>query len=162
MGYAAYFCCIVQLLLHDVSTRAQQQLCFPLGPVFPAPRRLTDSSNLKSALSALEDALNSAVGPEGSENGTLDNQSRTFIVDIYTVHSPESLYTFTFNAPDFSNASAGISKVNEETVFRMGSMSKMLSVWNSLIAAGNGPWNNPVTRFVSELAAYASKHAQDL
>jgi hypothetical protein len=162
MGHAVYLFGIAQLVLYALSTRAQQQPCFPLGPVFPAPRGLASSNSLKSALSALNDTLNAALGPEGSEYGILDNQSTTFIVDIYSIHSSESLYTFTFNAPDFSNASVGVSEVDEDTVFRLGSMSKMISVWNFLIAAGDRSLNDPITKYVPELAAYASKHAQDL
>jgi hypothetical protein len=162
MGYAVYLFSIGQLLLHALFTHAQQQPCFPLGPVFPAPRQLKYSTSLKSALRALNNTLNAALGPDGSKYGMLDNQSTTFIVDMYSIHSSESLYTFTFNAPDFSNASVGVSKVNEDTVFRLGSMSKMLSVWNFLIAAGDSSWNDPVTKYVPELAAYAREHAADL
>jgi hypothetical protein len=117
---------------------------------------------LESAFSTLNDTLNAALGPEGSDYGILDNQSTTFIVDIYSIHSAESLFTFTFNAPDFSNASVGVSEVDDNTVFRIGSMSKLLSVWNFLIAAGDTTWNDPVTKYVPELAAYASEHAEDL
>ena len=41
-------------------------------------------------------------------------------------------------------------------------MSKMLSVWNFLIAAGDISWNDPVTKYIPQVADYASQHAQDL
>lgn len=161
-GYTKHVLAITQLLCFATLVLAQQQPCFPLGPVFPAPQSPTNSSSVQDALSALNDTLSASLGPDGSEYGVLDNQSTTFIVDIYSIHSSESLFTYVFNAPDFSNATIGVSEVDESTVFRIGSMSKLLSVWNFLIAAGDTSWNDRVTKYIPELADYASLHAQDL
>jgi hypothetical protein len=139
-------------------TLAQQQPCFPLGPIFPAPQNLSTSSGFNDALSTLNRTLADSLAG-ASQYPSLDNQSTSFILDIYSISTNESLFSYTFNAPDFANASVGVSELTEDTVLRIGSMSKLFSVYNFLIAAGAVLWNEPVTKYVPELAEYVQEHA---
>ena len=54
----------------------------------------------------------------------------------------------------------GVTSVDSNTVYALGSISKLLTVYTFLLEAGDTSWNDPVTKYIPELAAYAKAHPQ--
>jgi len=79
-------------------------------------------------------------------------------MEIFSLRESQPLFTYHFSAPEFENATEGVRQVNSSTVYRLGSMSKLLSVYNFLIAAGDVHFNQPITKYVPELASFAAQH----
>ncbi|KAK6833475.1 beta-lactamase-like 1 [Apiospora arundinis] len=52
-------------------------------------------------------------------------------------------------------------EVNGDTIYRLGSLTKIFTILTFLIEAGDGYWNTPITKFVPELALLADKYQYD-
>lgn len=51
------------------------------------------------------------------------------------------------------NSTVGTKSVNSDSVYRLGSIGKVLSVYIFLIQDGDIHWNEPITKYIPELAA---------
>jgi hypothetical protein len=57
------------------------------------------------------------------------------------------------SSSSISNSGSGAPKAGPNAVYRLGGLSKVLAVYTWLAQDGDARWNEPVTRFVPELAA---------
>lgn len=133
-------------------------VCFPLGPTYPPPRTPSKTRALARALDTFNSTITESLTANGSSYGQLDPNTTSFSLEIFSLHEGQPLFTYHFSAPEFGNATEGVRKVNSSTVYRLGSMSKLLSVYNFLIAAGDVHFNEPITKYVPELATFAAQH----
>ena len=133
-------------------------VCFPLGPTYPPPRAPSKTKALASALTNLNSSIIESLTTNGSVYGQLDPNTTSFSMEIFSLRESQPLFTYHFSAPEFENATEGVRQVNSSTVYRLGSMSKLLSVYNFLIAAGDVHFNQPITKYVPELASFAAQH----
>ncbi|KAL1894019.1 hypothetical protein Sste5346_006161 [Sporothrix stenoceras] len=86
--------------------------------------------------------------------GTYESNTTAFAVEVYSVASGESLYTFSFNPPGLADThTVGVTNIASDTVFRLGSVSKLWTTYVFLIAVGDRSWNDPITDYVPELAS---------
>jgi CubicO group peptidase (beta-lactamase class C family) len=58
------------------------------------------------------------------------------------------------------NSTVGVKNVNSHSQYRIGSISKLFTVYTFLIEAGDVKFNDPITKYVPELAASA-RHEQN-
>ena len=144
------------------ATTAAVSVCLPLGPVYPVPTAPSRSQALKTAFQDLENTIAQSLQNNGSSYGQLDPNTTSFIMEVYSVHEVKPLFEHSFSAPELANAEEGVQAVSESTIFRLGSMSKLLSVYNFLIHAGDDSWNQPITRYIPELADAATQTAGTL
>ena len=148
------------LLASTHLTSAAESPCLLLGPDYPAPRRLTHSQAFAAArnsvLSTIDEALQQ-TGPFGQLNAT----DTSFSVDVFSLHQDASLLNFHHSGTNLADPKEGVAKVDSSTVYRIGSMSKMLTVYLFLAAVGDTSWNEPVTKYVPELAEYAADQQID-
>ena len=150
------------LLVALTATAAAVRVCLPLGPVYPVPTALSKAQAFRAALQDLESTITHSLQISGSSYGQLDPNATSFVMEVYSVHEVEPLFHHSFSAPELANAEEGVKAVSESTVFRLGSMSKLLSVYNFLIHAGDDSWSQPITRYIPELAHAAAQTAGDL
>jgi CubicO group peptidase (beta-lactamase class C family) len=128
------------------STNAQSpKYCPPLGPIYPPP---TNLSNDPTFATAVQD-ITSILGQVTSSNGSLSNTSIS--VQIFDATESGPLLNFAYTA-DNINTTLGVSKVDQDTVFRVGSVSKLWTMVLFLIEEGLWPFQEPVARFIPELA----------
>lgn len=80
----------------------------------------------------------------------------SFSVDFYSVRDAQPLFTYHHSAPDLANATEGVQRVDSNTIYRTGSISKVFTVYTYLQNVGDSTWNQPITRYVPQLAAVAN------
>lgn len=115
------------------------------GTVFPKPLQLATSEAIKAAVSSLTDTFS------GITNGA---QNYSFALEVFSAHDPEPLFSVLHTAPNLATLNtAGVKVVDENTVFRLGSLTKIYTIYTFLINAGDKIWNEPITKFVPELQA---------
>lgn len=125
--------------------------CPILNAYYPVPTNLASSLPVASSVAGIEDSLLAAL-----DSGILDANTTTFSVEAYSLHSEQPLFTRHYTpALLASQRTSGVAVVDSDTVYRVGSVSKLLTVYTFLIAAGDEPWNRPITAFVPELASIA-------
>jgi CubicO group peptidase (beta-lactamase class C family) len=77
-------------------------------------------------------------------------------------HETSSIFTYHHSAPALAHPTEGVANVDSNTIYHSGSVSKLLTVYTYLLAAGHVSFNEPVTKYVPEPAAYAKKNAAAL
>ncbi|KAL7629769.1 hypothetical protein AAE478_001292 [Parahypoxylon ruwenzoriense] len=118
------------------------------GPAFPKPVRLSESDAVKAAVAALKDTF---------ANITEDAHSYSISVQVFSANDPVPIFSLSHTAPNLGRNTPGVKTVDENTVFRLGSLTKIYTIYAFLINAGDGLWNEPITKYVPELRALANR-----
>jgi CubicO group peptidase (beta-lactamase class C family) len=163
MMYAIYIFVATSLLVGAfpfVQTQAIQH-CALLGPDVPASKVPSQTSAFKQAIRSLQDTISEVIKTGNTPYGTLDASATSFSIDIFSIHEATSPFTFHYNAPGLANSTDGLKVVDSDTIYRLGSISKLLTVYTFLIAVGDVSFNEPITKFIPELAAISARRAAD-
>ncbi|KAK8001726.1 hypothetical protein PG991_013948 [Apiospora marii] len=128
------------LLSAQLTTATLPDCPFP-GPAFPKPTKLATSETFKSVLADLTSTFEARDrDPANNPNGT----------------------SWSVQRPSLATANTGgVKAVDGDTIYRLGSLTKIFTILTFLIEAGDGYWNTPVTKFVPELALLADKYQYD-
>ena len=127
------------------------QPCPLYGKNFPAPTGLVTSAHIKAAAESTSNQLLRAKN-ETTVYGELDTDTTAFSVDFYSLQDEDALFSHHYTpAQLLSQRTAGVEEVNSDTVYRVGSVSKLWTVYLYLLAAGDESCDEPITRFIPEL-----------
>lgn len=120
--------------------------CPILGPTFPQNFNLANTKAFQDATSAFPNLIDELFA-SGAVNETIS----TFYIDVFSTRTNDSIYHFSHVAPGYPGAlTAG--KLDEDTVFRTGSVSKLVTMYAILARAGNLEiLGHPVTWYLPEL-----------
>ena len=135
--------------------------CPLLGPDFPPPVNPSASQAVSEAqqlmITAIEQALRNTT-----RYGRLDSNATSFSLELYSLYETDPLFTYHFSAPALANPIEGVATVDSNTIYRIGSISKLFTVYMYLITAGDASFNDPITKYVPELAQHAESNAEVL
>ncbi|KAK4068095.1 hypothetical protein Trihar35433_6655 [Trichoderma harzianum] len=122
-----------------------------LGPSFEPPTHLSTQALIQEAALNIKKSLNRAIRTGESQYGNFNSSTTSF--SLTAVSQQESAPIIDFHhTSGFLNVSAGsTSKVTADTVYRIGSVSKLFTVYSLLLNNGISYWNRPVTDFIPEL-----------
>lgn len=132
-------------------------VCRPFANTYPPPTNIS-SSIIESASGKLNATLTSFLS---NETIAAAYNTTTFSLDVFSIHKPVSELRYHYTASEAAISAAGVQKVDSNTVYRVGSISKAWTVYLFLIAAGDSAFNDPITKYVPEIAAYASTHSSE-
>ena len=130
------------------------------GPDFPAPKHPSDTSSIKAAVAAFQQTIETAL-KNSSSAIPLDAEGTTFSFEVWSTHEDSPIHTYHYDATGLSDPVEGVQTVTSNTTYRIGSLSKLLTVYTWLAAAGDEHWNLPITNFIPELEAYDAQHAEN-
>ena len=116
------------------------------GPVYPRPAGDTlNSTTIAQTASSLKDALDSVTN-----NTILTAYNTSFHLSVFSAN--QVLFEYNHLYPGMNDSlTSGV--LNRHTIFRIGSVSKLLTVYALLAATGTSYLDDPVTKWVPELAA---------
>jgi CubicO group peptidase (beta-lactamase class C family) len=126
-------------LFVGTSLAARGGHCPPLGPVLPPPLNPSTHSSVKTALSNIQDLLDTATSK-------LVNSS--VAVAIKSTNEDDFMFEFASTPPNVDPR--GVDKVDSDTVFRMASLSKVFPVL-ALLKLHKVNFDDPVTKYLPEL-----------
>lgn len=140
-------------LLTSLLTICQAQINCPLiGPDFPAPQRLSSSSTFQAAVANLTQLIHTATSSSNTTYGPYyDALNTSFSLEVFSIHESTPLFTNHSTAPKLATYQYGVKSVDSNTIYRLGSITKLFSVYTFLISAGDAKFNEPVTKYVPEL-----------
>ncbi|KAJ0420254.1 beta-lactamase/transpeptidase-like protein [Aspergillus carlsbadensis] len=129
------------------------QLCPLPGPRYPAPRAAAGSTTLDRASSEFISALKSVMHPDyySSQEPAIDPDLLSFTVQVYSAHDSRPLFEYYHTATSARNNTIGVRNVDEDTVFRIASCSKLWTVLLLLIETGDASFHEPVVNYIPEL-----------
>ncbi|KAI0817036.1 beta-lactamase/transpeptidase-like protein [Xylaria sp. FL0064] len=119
------------------------------GPVFPKPLQISEGDAVKAAISNLTETF----------KGITDSaQNYSFALEVFSAHEPDPVFSVLHTAPKLATSNTtGVKTVDENTVFRLGSLTKIYTIYTFLINAGDRIWNEPITKYVPELQTLANR-----
>lgn len=134
--------------------------CPPLGPVYEVPQNLSTVASIRLAAQNLTALIDRRVEHlNDSPPTTFLNVNTSFSIDLFSARDHESLFQYHFTAPVLNASST--KKVDENTIYRIGSISKLVTVLALLLQEGKVHFHDPVTKYVPELARYAEQGNRD-
>lgn len=125
--------------------------CPLYGQNYPASTGLATSKYVEAAAQSVLNQLLKAKN-ETTAYGPLDTKTTAFSVDFYSLDDEDTIFSHHFMpAQLLDQRTAGVEKVDSDTIYRVGSVSKLWTVYLYLLAAGDQTWNDPITKFIPEL-----------
>ncbi|KAF4771210.1 hypothetical protein HAV15_012570 [Penicillium sp. str.  len=129
--------------------------CPLLGPAFPAPTALSEDPTFLSKAEELTSKLNGAI-----EDGSLPSIS--FAVQVFSSEEDDSAFGFYHTDDPIKVGSVGVQEVDENTVFRIGSISKLWTMFLFMTLGGTRYFHEPVSKYVPELQTrYSTAQTKD-
>jgi hypothetical protein len=125
--------------------------CPLLGPVFPPPENvLKESKAVPDALSRLNTTLQ-----QFDSNGTFSGLNASFYFQVFS--KTDTIFEYGLVPPSTADYLTS-GTLDEDTIFRIGSVSKLLTVYTLLAEAGMRHVHDPVTTWVPELQAAVNEY----
>lgn len=112
------------------------QNCPILGPAYPVATNIA-ADKVAAAAARFEKALES-----------VNRSSTSFAVEVYSAHNDDLIYGTYHTATD----QVGAAVVGPDTIWRLFSISKAMTVYAFLVRLGDKYWNEPITNYIPELA----------
>lgn len=136
-------------------------ICPPLGPVFPPPTGLHMDDSFRSNLSkTLNDILKSAYSGGNTSYGPLDSNAPSAI-QIFSIDDESSPLYEHYHDGIISNSTYGTKRVDGDSIFPIGSISKLLGVYTLLLEIGDESWDRKLTSILPELRSQPSQNGED-
>lgn len=107
---------LVSALLATAVTLTSAKLCPPLGRTLPPPQSPSSNAGVKSAATSLANELQTLFSSTLKASGVS--------VSVKSLHEDAPLFNYHFTPPVLSGV--GTSKIDEHTIYRVGSISKMM------------------------------------
>lgn len=126
------------------------------GPQFAKPTGLSQMPVIQDAIANLTSTFTAWNSDQTSTNRF------SYSIQIFSAHEDDPLWSFEHTATNLAKLThPGVTEVDQDTVYRLGSLTKVFTVYNLLLNAGDEIWNEPITKYVPELAAIASRSSED-
>ncbi|KAF2015175.1 beta-lactamase/transpeptidase-like protein [Aaosphaeria arxii CBS 175.79] len=127
--------------------------CPLIGPEYPPPRHLATHPIWKRAIDNITNIFNYL---DSAPVSGVDDFSYSF--QIFSTNPGRPILWERYRtAPDLPDDTVGVKKVDGKTVYRLGSVSKLITVLAFLAEVGDYYWNMPITEFIPELKKYANR-----
>jgi CubicO group peptidase (beta-lactamase class C family) len=121
--------------------------CPFLGPVFPAPTSLSTSAPLEATLGTLRSSLQDAIAAGTSPQGPVGIND-TYSIQVFTIDDEAPLLDFHHRGVDL----VGNNTLNGDSIYRIASVTKLVTVYMLLIAGSDRVMSDLVTKHLPELA----------
>ncbi|EXF80867.1 hypothetical protein CFIO01_03375 [Colletotrichum fioriniae PJ7] len=132
------------------SQRAALSNCPLLGPAYPLPN-LHKSQVIKDTQESFAKLIQDAISTGETELGKINTATASFSIGIFSADSDEFLYEYHHQGTELKGTVTGGS-LDSDTLYRIGSVTKLLTVYTILVKLGPTYWNEPITKFIPELA----------
>lgn len=132
-----------------------------LGPSFTPPTNVISSKLVQEAVLNVTNALNNAIRTGKSTFGTFNSSTTSFSLTAISQLDSTPIIDFHHTSGSLNISAGSASKITSDTVYRIGSVSKLFTVYALLLNNGTSHWNRPVTDFIPELKYAAQHHAHD-
>ena len=145
---------------------ATKSLCQELSKPCPlqdaawfAPLEPSKSEAVIKAKEAFEaELIRGFKSDEMSTYGDL-GYSNSFAVEVYSINEPEALHSHLWTAP--IPTESGQKTLEANSIFRIGSVSKLITTYIYLINTGFKGWNDPITDYLPQLKYFAAQSKTD-
>lgn len=136
-----------------------------LGPLVPPPINLGSVGIMNNALTNLSNSLNMAFRGDNNDEfaGLISGESSVSITAMST-DDKTPLFDFHYSSSNLNESAGSTLNVTQNSVYRIGSISKLFTAYIFLVNYGWEHWDKPVTNYLPELRGSAghSKTTKDV
>ncbi|KAI0176545.1 beta-lactamase/transpeptidase-like protein [Hypoxylon sp. FL1284] len=139
------------LCLLAITRGVQSKPSCPLyGLGYPKPTNVLAEEGIQIARDALD-----GVFADYIDNSNETGSDRfSYSVEVFSASEDEPLWSHYWTAPNLPTLnSTGVSKVDGDTVYRLGSVTKIFTALTFLAQVGDSMWNDPITKYLPEIRA---------
>ena len=147
----------VFLSLSLLADAAAPKYCPPLGPVFPPPSNFGQNDAWSKVAKEISVMIEESLKAVQQDSSIVNVNSTSFSFEVFSARDSSSLLSYAYTAPTIKNATTGVRHVDKDTVFRIGSGSKLWTVLLLLKEMGDRVFSDPVGAYVPELLEAAEK-----
>ncbi|KAI1341103.1 beta-lactamase/transpeptidase-like protein [Xylariaceae sp. FL0016] len=124
--------------------------CPLYGLGYPKPSNLLERNGTKVAAEALDKAFAQNID---NSNATASDRF-SYSVRVFSANDEAPLWSHYWTAKNLATMNTtGVKKIDSDTVYRVGSVSKIYTMLTLLAEVGDRYWNDPITNFIPEIAA---------
>jgi CubicO group peptidase (beta-lactamase class C family) len=140
-------------LLPIVSLAAYQPAdeCPVLGPTFPSDFDPLQSKSIQDAIAGFPKLVDALF------ESTINKANASFHIDVFSTYTNKSIYSYS-HVGDTHKEALTAGKLDDETIFRIGSVSKLLTMSTLLNTAGLDVLRDPVTKYLPELGGNTERN----
>ncbi|KAF1952137.1 beta-lactamase/transpeptidase-like protein [Byssothecium circinans] len=138
---------LLQLPRHQQFFVTAAPNCPLIGPEFPPPQRLAEHPRWKDAIANV-----TAVFQYIDTSNITGVDKFSYSIQIFSTNpGAPVLWERYRTAKNLPKNTTGVTSVDGDTVYRLGSVSKIYTVLTWLAERGDGEWTQPITKYVPEL-----------
>ncbi|KAL4876197.1 beta-lactamase/transpeptidase-like protein [Aspergillus karnatakaensis] len=138
------------------------QICSLPGSIFPPPQAAGESPILERARRRFNYSLEQLTHPSGNaEQALISRDYTSFAIQIYSASDPKPLLEHYQSAKILKSVRRGVRSVDENTVFRVGSVTKLWTTLLLLIESGFSVIHEPVHKYVPQLQEFIGEVRAD-
>ncbi|KAI0546587.1 beta-lactamase/transpeptidase-like protein [Xylaria curta] len=138
---------LLAICLHISRAQENKRICPLKGSQFPAPTGLGLEALFRNATGAIEQSIRASL-TAAPYNET------TFSIGMFSTTDDELLYEFHHTDPTVATSGIGTNEVDADSIYRIASITKILTVYQWLIADGDRKFNSPISDFIPQLLEY--------
>ncbi|KAI0459974.1 putative penicillin-binding protein [Xylaria acuta] len=135
---------------------------FLLGPIYEPPTGLLASRVSNTWASHLSGTLSEVLQSGHSDFGDFEANTSSVSITILSTEDDESapFFDFHYSSPFLNQSAGGTNHVTKNSVYRIGSISKLFTAYTLLVGYGWESWDHAVTRYIPELRNASSLGAE--
>lgn len=128
-----------------VVSRAKQN-CPLYGLGFPKPTNLFQYDEIRDAATALDSLVGQYI-----DNATNSGSDRfSYSAEAFATNEQTPLWSHYWTAKNLANT-PGVKKIDGNTVYRIGSTTKIFTILTFLAEVGDAAWNDPISKYIPEI-----------
>ncbi|KAI1303851.1 beta-lactamase/transpeptidase-like protein [Xylaria venustula] len=146
------------LLITGATNSTAKENCPLYGLGYPKPTNLLTNAAIKSAGSALDSVFAQYID---NANNT-GSDAFSYSVEVFAADENTPLWTHYWTAPNLATMNTtGTRKIDGDTVYRIGSLSKIFTILTFLAEVGDSSWNDPIGKYIPEIATMGGPPGRD-
>ncbi len=150
----------VAAFLPSIAVAADQLV---LGPVFEAPSNVSNELYIQKAVTNFTDSLNHVLRTGKTPFGAdIDGNNSAVSVTVLQGEETRPLLDYHYTPANLNMSAGSVANVSASSMYRIGSVSKLLTMYTILVNNGSQVYNSPVTGFVPELREASSKNSSNV
>jgi hypothetical protein len=142
--------CLIDLVASLLTSLTTNKICPIIGPSFPKPSNIASYLAFQNASKSLDGAINAALLSGISTYGDTPFNTSTFSIGVYSANDEGLAYQNHFTDPSVAKSGVGVHSVDADTVYRIGSTSKLFTVLGFLSKVGYQKWYDPIMLYLPE------------
>ncbi|KAI0532653.1 beta-lactamase/transpeptidase-like protein [Xylaria digitata] len=145
-----YWRILAQLVIIQAIGSHAKQNCPLYGLGYPKPNNLLNHQGIRNAANALDSVLGQYI--DNANNTGSDRFS--YSVEVFTANEQAPLWSHYWTAKNLAAMNTtGVKEIDGNTVYRIGSLTKVFTMLTFLAEVGDSSWNEPISKYIPEIAA---------